>query len=423
MAVGDIKTYDIVYNGLVLQINAIDMGDGTVTFEVSCVEGYCDLNAVYWSDGDNKAGEGTMTGFNAKSDSSLNMNGSGEAWDGGLKLSSAGLGPDGINKSTYLTAGETYVFTGTLDFATLDTLGVRATSTSTAGGSIKGVDGEAVVTDCPDISVNDVTVAEEDGNAVFTVRLDKPYLYDVIITYETADGSAGSSDYTAKTGSITIKAGETSATVSVPILDDSNPESTETFTLKLTSATVDIPDVPGGPTTLAINGCIVDGEGVGTILDTDTDTPPPPPPNDHFADNGHALSYATFYFGTPNGDVNGMPNGEPLTGPVPKGTDRNPPDGVYTVKIEFEGSGAGNDLDGYYDAILDWLIVNDPNVSADTPVLGVAIHAGNATTETFYAIDNNPNDVDDVPSPPGDLATDSEVDQVYSYHDDVLSLA
>ncbi len=414
MAIGDIKTYEITYAGLALEINAIDMGDGTVTFEVKCTTGYCDLNAVYWNDG---VADGSSFDLGTKKDNSLNMNGSGEDWDGGIKLSSTGLGSAGTDKATFLTAGETFVFSATTSFNLLDTLGVRATSTSTAEGSIKGVDGDAVVTHCPDISVNDVSVAEEDGNAVFTVSLDEPYLYDVIITYETSDGTAGSLDYTTTTGTLTIKAGETTATISVPILDDANPESTETFTITLTSATADIPNVPGGATMLAINDCIVDGVGVGTITDSDTDTPPPPP-HDHFADNGHDLSYATFYFATTDGDTHGVYDGEPS-----KGT--NTPDGVYTVKIDFPaGSDAGSDLDGSFDAIMDYLVQNDQYVFADTPLLGVSIHAGEGNpelNETFYAIDNDPNDVDPIPNPPVDLAIGNEVDQTYQFSSSWLS--
>src|SRR5262245_39261988 len=108
MAIGDIKTFDIVYDGLVLQINAIDLGGGQTTFQVKCLSGSADINALYWNDGDSTAGEGALSGFNAKSDSSLNMNGTGEAWDGGVKLSSAGIGLQGLAKPTYLQAGETY---------------------------------------------------------------------------------------------------------------------------------------------------------------------------------------------------------------------------------------------------------------------------------------------------------------------------
>lgn len=153
----------------------------------------------------------------------------------------------------------------------------------------------------------------------------------------------------------------------------------------------------------------------GSVKLTGTlDVPEEPPKEDHFPDNGHALSYATFYFGTTDGDTQGMPNGDPVPG-----KDGNPPDGVYTVKINFP-DGEGNDLDDYYADILAYIIENDPNVDADTPVLGVAIHAGEGDPklyETFYEIDNDPNDEDTVPSPPGDQAIGNEVDTVIQFDD------
>jgi hypothetical protein len=264
MAIGDIKTFDIVYSGLTLQINAIDLGGGKTTFEIKCISGSADINALYW--GDNVA-DGNIFDLGTKKDNSLNMNGTGVDWDGGLKLSSTGLGTAGVNKTTYLTAGEHYdVLAADVSWDSLGTLGVRATSTSTAEGSIKGVDTGGTVTLAPQISVDDVTVTEGvDANAVFTVSLNHAYLYDITISYGTSNGSAQDvSDYTGiPSGTVTILAGQTSATVSVAIVNDSLPEPTETFNVNLTAATADIP----GPD---ISVVISDNLGVGTILDDDT---------------------------------------------------------------------------------------------------------------------------------------------------------
>jgi hypothetical protein len=60
-------------------------------------------------------------------------------YDGGIKLSDAGLGK--TPPPTYLHERQEYTFkVEGLDLSTFETLGVRATSTSTAGGSIKWVD-------------------------------------------------------------------------------------------------------------------------------------------------------------------------------------------------------------------------------------------------------------------------------------------
>ena len=107
----------------------------------------------------------------------------------------------------------------------------------------------------------------------------------------------------------------------------------------------------------------------------DPPPPPPPPPVEQFPDNGHDLSYATFYFQTADTQLNGNPDGDLKGG----GTGGNTPDGVYTVKANFAGAANGGDLDDYYADLLADIIVLDPNVTPLTPVLGVAIHAGGGT--------------------------------------------
>jgi chitinase len=75
------------------------------------------------------------------------------------------------------------------------------------------------------------------------------------VAYSTADGTAtAGSDYTATAGVLTIPAGETSATITVPILNDTALENPETFTLNLSAPS---------------NGIIADGQGVGTITSED----------------------------------------------------------------------------------------------------------------------------------------------------------
>ena len=147
MALNDIKTFSYTEGGLTLEVTAKDLGDGTTSFTVTCLDGHADVNALYWNNGDNvddTLGTTGMFGFTGvKSENSLNMNGSGEVWDGGVKLSSTGLGSEGTAKLTYLTVGDgglTKVVA--VDWNTIDTIGIRATSTNTDGGSIKGVDGE-----------------------------------------------------------------------------------------------------------------------------------------------------------------------------------------------------------------------------------------------------------------------------------------
>jgi hypothetical protein len=58
----------------------------TGAFTITVLTGALNVNALYWSDGDNVNSIDTaLSGFTgAKSESSLNMNGTGEVFDGGL---------------------------------------------------------------------------------------------------------------------------------------------------------------------------------------------------------------------------------------------------------------------------------------------------------------------------------------------------
>jgi hypothetical protein len=75
-------------------------------------------------------------------------------------------------------------------------------------------------------------------NLTFNVFLTNPSFQDVTVDYATSDLSAtAGSDYVASSGTITIPAGTTSATASIPIIGDTVVEAPEVFRLDLTNAT------------------------------------------------------------------------------------------------------------------------------------------------------------------------------------------
>lgn len=90
-------------------------------------------------------------------------------------------------------------------------------------------------------TVADVAIVEGNSGVkylVFTVTLDNPPSGAVTIDYSTVNGTAtAGSDYVAMAGTLGFAAGETVKTVAVPIVGDTVPESTETFTLTLSNAT------------------------------------------------------------------------------------------------------------------------------------------------------------------------------------------
>ena len=121
----------------------------------------------------------------------------------------------------------------------------------------------------PAVSVSDATVQEAEGAVLaFTVSLGHASSRTVTVSYATQDGTAtAGSDYTAASGTLTFNTGDTSQTVSVTVLTDSDDEGQETLTLTLSnpsSATLD--DATG-------TGTILNGESTGTQDDPPADTP------------------------------------------------------------------------------------------------------------------------------------------------------
>jgi hypothetical protein len=120
-------------------------------------------------------------------------------------------------------------------------------------------DGQGVVTIVNDdtaIWVGDQFAAEgNSGTTAFTfyVTLSVAISQPVTVNFATADGTAtGGSDYVAKTGKLTIPAGQTGGTITVLVNGDRLSEPDETFFMNLSSPT---------------NGVVADGQGVGTIGD------------------------------------------------------------------------------------------------------------------------------------------------------------
>ena len=97
--------------------------------------------------------------------------------------------------------------------------------------------GRATVAVPVGISVADARV-EEDAGAVlaFAVTLSRAASGVLTVDYATADGSAQADvDYTAASGALTFRAGESSKTIEVAVLDDAHDEGEETLTLTLSN--------------------------------------------------------------------------------------------------------------------------------------------------------------------------------------------
>ena len=122
----------------------------------------------------------------------------------------------------------------------------------TVGGFSSAIN--VVVTPPVEFAVNNTSVAEG-GNLVFTVTKSGSSTGNRTVNYATASGSAGSGDYTAKSGTLTFTASQTSKTVTVPSVEDSTYESSESLYLNLSSPSA--------------GGVISDGQSIGTITNDD----------------------------------------------------------------------------------------------------------------------------------------------------------
>lgn len=117
----------------------------------------------------------------------------------------------------------------------------------------------------PNLSIQDASLVEGDRNSQplnFTVTLDAPSGQTVQVSYATVAGTAVAGvDYTAVSGVVTFAPGQTSRTISVPVLGDLLPEQNETFLVLLSSPQ---------------NATSSKSQGIGTIVDNEPVQPTTP---------------------------------------------------------------------------------------------------------------------------------------------------
>ena len=128
------------------------------------------------------------------------------------------------------------------------TVGVRARN---AGGESSWVNSAPAAP--PALSVANATVTEPGAGATasldFVVSLN-PASTAVSVDYATSNGTAtAGADYTATSGTLSFQSGETTKTVSVPVLNDAHDEGSETLTLTLSTASGAVIKSGGGTAT------------------------------------------------------------------------------------------------------------------------------------------------------------------------------
>ena len=199
---------------------------------------------------------------------------------------------DGAGAADYTPVSQT-VSWGTLDLATSKSIPVAITAdtldeddesfTVRLTGSTEGYGNPmaavATIKDDdapPTMTVGNASIVEGTGGTpaalAFGVTLSAASSKAVSASFATADGTAvAGADYVAKSGTVTIPAGSTQATIHVEVVPDPDTEPDETMTLALSSpvaATLVAPGTATGtitnddaPPTLAISGPASQAEG------------------------------------------------------------------------------------------------------------------------------------------------------------------
>jgi len=121
----------------------------------------------------------------------------------------------------------------------------------------------AAPTALPELEINSVTVNESIGTATLAIQLrgNATSTNDITVNCASMDNTAvANDDYTATAGLATIRAGQQRTTITIPIIDDTNVEPEESFSVQLSN--------PSGAT-------ITTALGVVTVIDNDSNEPLP----------------------------------------------------------------------------------------------------------------------------------------------------
>jgi DNA-binding cell septation regulator SpoVG len=136
-------------------------------------------------------------------------------------------------------------------------------SNPSANAGINDGTGQALITNDDGLSVGNASITEGNAgtsNVGVTISLSAAAATPVSVNWATANGTAVAvSDFVAQSGTVTFAAGETSKTVQVAVVGDTNWEPTETFRVVLSNPT---------------GSSIVDGSGTITVFDNDVRPPP-----------------------------------------------------------------------------------------------------------------------------------------------------
>jgi len=229
------------------------------------------------------------------------------------------------------------------------------------------------------MAVTDANASEDGDSAQFTITRNGDTSTPLTVSYSVAGTATNDGDYNLLTGVVTIPAGESSVSVSIDAIDDSEVEQNETIVLALVAnSTYDIGAVSGGTVTIADNDVppnlppqIANPIG-NTIATEDTPFNFTVPSNTFVDSDGDTLTYTAEL-----ADGNPLPNWltfDPATRTF-SGTPENGDVGDVDIRI------IATDPSG--DSVSDIFTVTVANTN-DKPVLDNAIPNQNATEDVEF---------------------------------------
>ncbi|WP_040727020.1 immunoglobulin-like domain-containing protein [Thiomicrorhabdus sp. Kp2] len=222
-----------------------------------------DAGAMVWITGDSSVAEGAKAGYTLHTDTVSSEDIVVTVTTGHITTEAGDYVP--VNQDVLIPAGQSSV---DFEVTTNDdneaeiteqySVSISAASGAefeavTVDGSRDSVTTDIIDNDEPSLSINDVSVNEDEGSMTFTVTLSNPSASTVTVDYVSSNGTATASlDYTAVTGDLTFAPGELTKTITVPVTDDFIAEGSETLDIILSNP---------------VNATITDGTGLGIISD------------------------------------------------------------------------------------------------------------------------------------------------------------
>ena len=260
------------------------------------------------------------------------------------------------------------------------------------------------------IAVTDAAAVEPSDNGQFTVTISNPSDTDTVISYTVSGDATPDSDYTTLSGTVTILANATTATIDVSVLDDSLLEDNEAVTVTLTEITFGDGDI-SLVGTVSATVVIVDNDAAIVSINANDDSAAEPGDDGQFtvtlsnpSDTDTVISYtvsgdatAGSDYATLTGSITILANSTSATIDV-NVLNENLLEDNETVTVTLTGISAGDADISLGGAVSDTVTIVDDDAAAVTVVATDASAAEPTDGGQFTVTISNPSDTDTVVS-------------------------